>query len=218
MKIICISDTHLRKFDLPEGDFLIHAGDALSYGSLQELKLFGEHQLKPWRERFGANILFVPGNHDRVLELPLGQRILAEEYGIRCLIDEAAEVQYGPSDARKTLKIYGSPWQPRFFDWAFNLDRNSPALKAKWDLIPSDLDVLITHGPPHGILDRTDRGVNAGCELLRVAVERVKPRYHIFGHIHRAYGLERVGETTFINAAVCGENYRPVNKPLVFEV
>jgi len=85
------------------------------------------------------------------------------------------------------VKFYGSPWQPRFFDWAFNLDRGEE-IKKKWDLIPMDTDVLITHGPPYGILDLTHEGEKVGCEELMKAVLRVQPKIHIFGHIHEAYG------------------------------
>ena len=81
------------------------------------------------------------------------------------------------------VKFYGSPWQPRFFDWAFNKDRGAP-LKAIWDKIPLDTDVLITHGPPHGILDLTFDKIKAGCEELLLAVQRIKPKVHVFGHIH----------------------------------
>lgn len=85
------------------------------------------------------------------------------------------------------INIYGSPWQPWYHDWAFNLERGEE-IKKKWDLIPQGVDVLITHGPPHKILDKTIEGVDAGCEMLVEAIKRVKPKIHVFGHIHEARG------------------------------
>jgi Icc-related predicted phosphoesterase len=102
------------------------------------------------------------------------------------------------------LNIYGSPWQPTFFDWAFNLDRGAP-LKEKWDLIPSTgVDILVTHGPPMGILDKVYDGERVGCEELAKAVkERIKPRLHVFGHIHEEAGRLDQDGIIYVNAATC---------------
>jgi hypothetical protein len=125
------------------------------------------------------------------------------------LQDEAVEIE--------GLRIWGSPWQPEFLDWAFNLPRGA-ALREKWDRIPSGTDVLITHGPPQGVLDRVDEGRREGCADLLNAVARVRPRLHLFGHIHEGYGcLERDG-TTFVNASICDRAYRPVNPPVVVDL
>jgi hypothetical protein len=135
------------------------------------------------------------------------------------------------------IKIYGSPWQPEFFDWAFNLPRG-PLLAEKWSTIPSDTDILITHGPPHKILDLTDGSkLNVGCEELRKLFDdgSIKPRLHVFGHIHETFGkrfiisfsfyvfstsifpvgVERVGSTLFVNASTCTLSYKPTNPPIV---
>lgn len=112
------------------------------------------------------------------------------------------------------LKIYGSPWQPRFYDWAFNVDRGD-AISKKWELIPEGIDILVTHGPAHGILDDTINGMRVGCEELFKKVVQVKPRIHVCGHIHWAYGMRDFNDTTYINASSLGENYRYENKPIV---
>jgi hypothetical protein len=115
------------------------------------------------------------------------------------------------------LRIWGSPWQPWFFDWAFNLPRG-PALASKWALVPDGVHVLVTHGPPAGILDRTANEEAVGCHDLARALERILPRLHVFGHIHESYGrLERDG-TTFVNASNCDLKYRPVQAPIVVEL
>jgi Icc-related predicted phosphoesterase len=110
------------------------------------------------------------------------------------------------------LNIYGSPYTPTFYKWAFMRDRGEP-IRAIWNKIPENLDILITHGPPYGILDRNRDGVICGCEELLKAVKLKKPRYHVFGHIHN-WGQEplNIGPTTFINASVCNEDYAPLNK------
>ena len=207
MKIVCIADTHnqLSKVDVPDGDVLIIAGDVTGRGTVYETFLFHMDVLKLPHEYK----ILVAGNHDWFfterdnpywLDIQK-QLIYIEDSG--CTIDG--------------IKFWGSPWQPEFCNWAFNLPRGE-ALKAKWDLIPEDTDVLITHGPPFGILDKTNREENVGCEELRKRVDAISPKFHVFGHVHNAYGTLGVGKTVFINASICTESYEPINLPIVFEV
>lgn len=208
MKVVLISDTHLRHergpVDVPPGDVLVHAGDALLGGDLGELWTFAR-----WFEALPhPHKVFVPGNHDRIFEdaEDLGRA------GLKCatvLLDQEATVA--------GLRVYGSPWQPEFQDWAFNLPRGRP-LAEKWNRIPSGLDILVTHGPPAGILDDGARNERLGCRDLREAVERTRPRVHVFGHIHPGYGAKEVGPTLFVNASVCDPAYRAVNRPIVLEM
>jgi len=135
--------------------------------------------------------------------LLVGKPIL--ERGITYLQDSGCEIE--------GVKFWGSPWQPWFFDWAFNLERGEQ-LRRKWALIPDDTDVLITHGPPAGILDLCPDGRRVGCGDLRLRVEQIEPMAHIFGHIHHSAGQVEplVGRRTrFINAAICDESYLPTN-------
>lgn len=137
------------------------------------------------------------------------------------------------------LKIYGTPWQPEFcmcaydYDcfkgtmivlnldvgkWAFNVPRGEPCLE-KWNQIPDDIDVLISHTPPLGHGDLCCSGVRAGCvELLATVQKRVKPRYHVFGHVHEGYGITSDGKIIFVNASTCDINYLPHNNPVVFDI
>lgn len=92
------------------------------------------------------------------------------------------------------------------------------ALKEKWDLIPDDVDVLITHGPAVGILDKIMDGSNVGCEELIKAIKRIKPKYHLCGHIHEGYGVTELDGCTHINASITTERYIPTNKPVVFTI
>lgn len=116
------------------------------------------------------------------------------------------------------IKIYGSPWQPEFCKWAFNLPRGEECLQ-KWDHIPSDTDLLITHTPPLGHGDLCCSGVRAGCvELLSTVQKRVKPKYHVFGHVHEGYGITSDGKIIYINASTCDINYLPQNLPICFDI
>ena len=115
------------------------------------------------------------------------------------------------------LRFYGSPYTPRFFDWAFNQDRG-PISAARWSMIPPGTDVLITHGPPLRILDRNLGGQDCGCADLLDAVQRVKPRLHVFGHIHEAAGTVRRAGTAFVNASVLDRRYQLAHPPVVVEL
>jgi hypothetical protein len=121
-----------------------------------------------------------------------------------------------------TIYYRGSPWTPEFCDWGFNLQRGSEDIKAKWNLIPQNTDVLITHGPPYGYGDRTmnPKGFRCGCEeLLKNIQSREKPpRIHIFGHIHEDRGTWSDGKTLFVNASSCTFHYRPTNQAIVLHL
>lgn len=111
-----------------------------------------------------------------------------------------------------------SPYQPEFCNWAFNLPRDSPEIESVWNGIPIDTDVLITHGPPANILDVTFDKVHAGCPRLLKRVVEVKPKLHVFGHIHEGYGIHEMGPTLFVNASTCNFRYEPVQAPIVVEL
>jgi Icc-related predicted phosphoesterase len=151
--------------------------------------------------------VIIAGNHDFLLE---------EDSSARSLFDHAIYLQDSECQI-EGIRIYGSPWQPRFFDWAFNLDRGEP-LRRMWAKIPSKIDLLLTHGPPHGILDLTSRGLQVGCEELLAALDRVRPRAHVFGHIHECYGQRERDGTLYVNASTCNLHYEPRHLPVVIDL
>ncbi len=210
MRIAVISDTHLRHrrypIDVPECDLLIHCGDALVEGTEAELKMF-----VPWFETLKAkNKIFIPGNHDWIFEknLPLSRSIIGKMATV--LVDELIEIE--------GLKIFGSPWQPEFCEWAFNLKRGWP-LRKKWEAVPAGVDILVTHGPPLGILDWSQFGdEHVGCGDLRQEIHRIKPRLHCFGHIHGDYGVCEWGGIFFVNASLCDEAYVASHPPILIEM
>ncbi|HYW54792.1 MAG TPA: metallophosphoesterase family protein [Candidatus Elarobacter sp.] len=215
MRLVAVSDTHNRaeSIAIPDGDVLLHAGDLTMKGSWSEL-LQAARWLRALGERYRA-VVAIPGNHDFGAESdPDDTRALFESYGITWLVDEPAVID--------GVRFYGSPWQPWFYDWAFNFPRwdGGEAARAAWSRIPHDTDVLITHGPPRGILDLTSPAEeHAGCPYLLDAVrERPAIRAHVFGHIHEGYGQRREGDTLFVNASTCDLRYAPTQPPIAFEV
>lgn len=206
LRIVCLSDTHnkLGRISVPDGDILLHAGDFCGYGKMEEVEQFN-NDLATLPHKYK---IVIAGNHDWPFEKH-GDKARKILTNATYLQDELTEVA--------GLRIYGSPWQPEFFSWAFNLPRNSAQLSQKWEMIPPKTDIVITHGPPHGILDKTTSGHLAGCELLRTRLTRIKPGLHLFGHIHEGYGVERIDQTLYVNAANLDEKYRPVHKPVVID-
>jgi Icc-related predicted phosphoesterase len=214
MKITCISDTHslVRSPDslkvltakLTGGEILVHAGDMSSQGSATEVMLFLEWF---WSLPYTHKVL-IAGNHDWLFERDpgLAADMLANFPGITYLNDSEATIE--------GLRFWGSPITPFFNNWAFN--RHSKEIGQHWDMIPEGIDVLITHGPPAGILDTIDSvQPPAGCHLLRGAVARVKPKLHVFGHIHEGRGLRQVDETLYINAATLNGRYQLYNQEAI---
>ena len=206
-RIVCLSDTHNYhdRIAVPSGDILIHAGDATGRGTAREIAAFNEwFAALPHRFK-----VFVAGNHDWLFE--------TDNSAARKLLDDSILYLQDSAIFIEGLKIYGAPWQPRFYDWAFNLNRGRE-MAEKWSLIDKNTDVLITHGPPFGILDETPAGDRAGCEELRKTIARIRPRAHIFGHIHHGYGTTEKFGVNFFNASICDESYAPVNAPIVFDL
>ena len=190
MNIVVISDTHggHEYLDIPEGDLLIHAGDVTPMGSRAELERFDQ-----WLGDLShPHKIVIGGNHDFVLESE-GEEAHSILSNARYLKDDLAVVE--------GFQIWGSPWTPDFHDWAFMLPRGDN-LADKWARIPASIDILVTHGPPHGILDETHAGEHVGCRELRERVREIEPRLHVFGHIHEARGEHHGHGTHFVNASL----------------
>lgn len=219
LKCIAISDSHCKHDDicLPSNiDILIHAGDFCSWGVESEAVSFLE-----WFTKQDARYkIFIAGNHDKCFQKYLKNDVLDTIKGfsnIHYLEDSSIEIE--------GFKFYGSPWTPEFgYGWAFNAKRGQELFNI-WEKIPPDTDVLITHGPPRGQLDlimpnmvRPYENPNVGCSDLMNRVDIVRPKYHIFGHIHCGYGFFHGKDTTFLNSAVCDESYNPTNWPHEFSL
>lgn len=223
MRLVIISDTHQqhRQVELPDepGQILIHCGDWQRLGhDVEEIDDFNDW-LGEQSHKF-LKILVIAGNHDALCE-QLGAGWVQKKFTNAIYLEDSGCKIGGRN-------FWGSPWQPEFGDWHFNLPRGK-ALAEKWSLIPDNTDVLITHAPPQGMFDECPawrpprrRGKNiehAGCADLMEAVQRIEPRVHCFGHIHEGGGkMRRVGKTTFVNASTCTRQYKPTNPPMIVDI
>ncbi len=210
MIITFLSDTHSSQAWMPNSDFIggdvvVHAGDLSIRGYKHEIENFLQwFSSLPYRYK-----VFIAGNHDFIFQddPKRAKEILSRYPNIIYLEDNGIEIE--------GIKIWGSPWQPVFYNWAFNLPRRGEELLSKWKMIPGNTDILITHGPPHGILDHLPDGFNCGCELLFEEVSKyINPKVHVFGHIHNGYGSKSDNGTLYINASNLDEDYRYKNKPI----
>ena len=204
MLIYAFSDTHNNheKVKAPKCDILIHAGDATNRGSPQELYSF----LNWFSKQDAKYKVLVPGNHDWGFEKnPEQYKYDCAERGITLLNDEMAELD--------GLKIWGSPIQPFFCNWAFNR-WPGPDIQKHWDLIPKGMDIVVTHGPPKGFLDENLLGQQCGCDQLLYRILEVQPKAHIFGHIHENNGVKEFNGIKFYNVACCDERYSLEYQPM----
>lgn len=209
MRLVIVSDTHGFCPFLPDGDVLIHAGDMTGRGRMDQIE-----DAASWiASRPHPHKVVIAGNHDWALyrenERTEAERRLTDR-GIHYLRDSGVEIG--------GLTFWGSPWTPEFCGWAFMRPSGSDEVRRHYARIPIGLDVLVTHGPPLGVLDGAEHGGKTGCPLLRDAVRRVRPRIHAFGHIHEARGEVEIDGTRFINAATCTLGYDPINPPIVVDI
>lgn len=215
VRVVFMSDTHDRwpaPGEIPEGDILVHAGDHTMMGEDSPLIEAG-YRLRQLPHKYKV---FIAGNHDWMFQTNreyAKQAMGVGERGMIYLENEGIELM--------GLKFWGSPQQPEFNNWAFNVKRG-PDIRKYWDMIPEGLDVLITHGPPRGVLDKSGFPPfeSCGCDDLAVAVREKYPKVHVFGHIHGGYGMDittpgkdEYHQTVFYNASLVNEQYKLTNKP-----
>lgn len=201
MIIDCIGCLHGCKPALLGGDLLIVTGDLTARDEAWEHDLFQD-----WiDEQDYVKKIVIAGNHDGFLE----------RKGYHIVSDYMKPIKYLEDTSTKfeSVKIYGSPWTPSFGDWHFMKERGNP-IKEMWDKIPEGIEILITHGPPFGIQDQTKREHCCGCEELRIAIDRIRPRLHVFSHIHEGYGHVLCNGVLHVNCAIMNEHYKPLNKPI----
>jgi Icc-related predicted phosphoesterase len=205
LRLVLISDTHQlhREIDVPHGDILIHAGDFTMFSeSMEAVADFND-----WLGELPHQSVLVPGNHEFFLESDPSERSLLSNAIV--LINEGVEIE--------GLRLWGTPVTP-LYGGAFGLS-SAGDRKRLYAQIPQDIDVLISHGPPYGLLDTAPvSGLHEGCRELLDAVTRIRPKLHVFGHIHGAYGVFRTEHTVFVNASRLGLHRDPDGAPFVFEM
>lgn len=214
-KLVCTSDLHGYLPKIPECDILLIAGDICPRMDhtvpFQEIWL--RDNFRPWLCKVPAeHLVFIAGNHDFYFEYcryngmhniftPV-DKMETNDHRIHYLEDNSTKIG--------DLVIYGTPWQRRFFDWAFNLDE--PELDKVFDNI-RNCDILLTHQPAWMCGDWSSYGEeNTGSKKLLEKLLEIQPKVHVTGHIHSGVGLYRVGKTLSINASYVNEKYQPVNQ------
>ena len=202
INVVLMGDTHEyhRDVGVPDGDLLIYVGDITR-------RSFSSRAVEDFDEWLGQLPhrwkVVIPGNHDYGFADPSWQNLITNAI---LLINDGVELL--------GLKIWGTPITQ--VDHGFFGGETAADREGQFKRIPADTDLLISHGPPYGILDREYNSMNPqGCRELLDAVHRVKPRLHAFGHIHGGYGVAQVGRTSFVNAAVAGCHGKPEKNPLL---
>lgn len=210
MRIVCLSDTHgkHKQVPVPDGDVLVHAGDMTGLGNWSEFISVG-NWFRAMRDRFKHRIM-IAGNHDWGLEI--NKRLVLEAHFDKDLIylqDSGVCID--------GVNIYGTPWMPVFYNWAFMHDESE--LPKYYAAIPDNTQVLITHAPPLGILDKEDDNARCGSSSLLARVKELKElKHHIFGHIHESYGVHEEDGVVFHNVASLNGAYRYQNPPQVIDI
>lgn len=223
MKIVIISDTHNlhKKLFIPDGDMIIHCGDFTSVGYEHEIESFVN-----WFEKLDFKYkILIAGNHEITLDYEFYEqnwknfhKKKANTEKIKKMIEENENFIYLKDNfvIVEGIKIYGSPYTlDSNLGWAFPLFGDHDA-NEKWSQIPNDIDILVTHTPPEGILDFYQK--HLGCDILLVhVVDRIKPIFHCFGHIHSCSGIIEKNNITFVNASVLDEGYKVHYQPKIIE-
>lgn len=209
MRFCAMSDLHGQlPIHLPECDVVLLAGDICDHGKAEFQLAWMDRKLRKWLEKINKPVFACSGNHD----WPMWSK-LKEVRNLKLpwtYLQDEATVFNG-------WKIYGTPWQKKFFNWAFNLDESQ--LMGKWNLIPDDTDVLICHGPPKYYGDRNPRGELCGSESLTWRIGQLENlRLVCYGHIHAGYGVYSSKNTILANVSLLDERYKLVNKPFIVEL
>ena len=243
MRITHISDTHNKhnqlNGELPGGDLLIHSGDITSLGREREVANFIK-----WFNGIDnyTHKVFIVGNHDMSFDSEQLLRNKLEYFDGEIAWDTPASIGKPQwldillaSDLNSNVfylensdvtiegvKIWGSPYSPSFgYGWAFNKDRGN-AIAEVWKNIPTDANIVITHGPIYGYRDLTHRTYeNVGCSDLFHKLNEVKPDLHFSGHIHEDYGYAPIQFGDWngyaFNGCTCNLRYEPLNPPITFD-
>jgi Icc-related predicted phosphoesterase len=208
-KCVAMADTHglHHRVQVPDGDLFIHAGDFSNFGidSNELIDFVNWVALLPHKHK-----IVVAGNHDRVcyVEPGFSERTF-NKAGIHYLESKPIEIE--------GFRIWGSPITPTFGNWSFM--KSDSEIAETWKLIPDNIDILITHGPPFNILDLTIEGVHTGCpHLANTILHRVRPKFHVFGHVHEGFGKMSYDQTTFLNVSVLNRKYVLSNPCTIFEL
>lgn len=216
MRIVYFSDTHNEHENLhiPQGDLLIFGGDMSVNGSNDEIMAFLDwFQALPHYYK-----ILIAGNHDISLDYDMigtrSTRLLKRLS--RCCDNVVSFYLENSSCEIEGIKIWGSPITPEYSSkWGFKKKRGSQ-LREHWSKIPDDTNILLTHGPAFGKND-VWMGENIGDDALTHHIKRVKPKFHLCGHVHEGRGISVDNDTIYLNGAVVDNNDNLQNPAWIIE-
>lgn len=210
--IATVSDLHGHLPPIPDCDLLLIAGDIVPLrvqNSPHLSALWLDTNFRGWLvdlAKQGIEVVGIAGNHDKIFQ---ERSDLVPKDLLWTYLEDSQVIAKG-------LKLFGTPWQPYFGGWAFNLYEKE--LSKKWDEIPEGTDILLVHGPPHGYGDLTDDGQHVGSPSLTARIQDIKPQLVVCGHLHESFGVYALGETTVVNASLVNLEYKPVNQVHLFDI
>lgn len=222
MKICCIGDMHGQlNFKIPESDLLLIAGDICPathdpFESSYMQKDWLENKFNPWlSEQPIKQCVMIAGNHDWIWETH--PNLAPWTHFSCCYVEDDYAIT---TSLDPPLKIYGTPVQPPFCDWAFNRDEEH--IQKYWNNIPEGLDILLLHCPPYGILDKTHHhdytSEHIGSKSLKKRIKEVRPKLVVFGHNHGEHGIVEENGIKYVNASLVNEEYKMTRDPIVVEL
>lgn len=211
MKLSITADLHGYLPEIPESDLLIIAGDVLPDDN-QEVWVID--QFRKWLIDLPVKeTVFIAGNHDFYFQTESWRSgsfgaSFFQEVGATYLEDEGYQFD--------DFKIWGTPWVQNLTGWAFVAEDH--LARERFSMIPSDTDIVISHGPINGIFDRVGRE-NVGSKILASQIEKISPRLFVSGHIHEDGGSIRdISKTTFVNASLMNPAYKPTNQAITIDL
>jgi Icc-related predicted phosphoesterase len=219
MKVVCISDTHTEHgcLTIPACDLLIHAGDFTYEGNFCQVRDFCQWFASQTQAK---HRVVIAGNHELGLDPNCGRQYNAAAYGMIKDDDRFIYLE-NSTTIIEGYKIWGCPWTPRFFDWAFNATREEdetfergPSLKAIYNTVPTDTDIIVCHGPPYNILDKNIEGENVGSKEMIDVLRHRNVKLYICGHLHEGRGIVEKDGTIFVNASSLDRGYNLYPDPI----
>lgn len=229
VRLLCMSDTHGLHGSIPadqlyECDLLLFAGDFTLVGDPKDVNSF-----KEWLSHLSCQKVVIAGNLDLTFDTAKLDHFTERITGYchpdvpidsikPAFLSNPGNMRYAEHECVEVagVKIFASPYTPEFRDWGFQILPGEG--KERWSVIPDDVDVVLTHGPPRGVCDKTVTGFSAGCPDLKDALERTKPALCVFGHIHEAHGVDRLGSTLCCNVAMVNVSNHLANKPTLVDL
>jgi predicted thioesterase len=229
MRIVALSDQHGFLPEIPPCDLVIVAGDVcpdrfgpfMAVHAPEEQRAWFNCHARPWlADSPATHKVLTWGNHDwcgQKCDFSADSPAHARTTDMQVLVDEGTTV---PTESGADVRVWATPWSNPIMRWAFM--RKPRELEQVYAAIPENIDVLVSHQPPYGcgdrVFDLAGRVEHVGSHELLAAIERVRPKVVVCGHVHGGFGQYEHDGVPIYNVSVVDERYRLVNRPTVIDV